>query len=201
MKKIQKQSIPQFGVQPSDLYHHLLWTITPRPVWIVGTCNKGGSPNLSTITCVSNTPGPPENIIVSMTAKRTIANIQRTGEFSVNLCNVEMASLADYVGSVSGEDGAKDAIPYDFAWGEKAHVPILGASHCVLECKVSHTHLVGTFHTFFGEVLNLQIDTILTPVTDSQEATLNWFRSIDIHKMDPLIYHSIQKYYRVGEKV
>jgi len=197
MKKIQKQSVPQLG----GLYHHVLWTITPRPVWIVGTCNEDDSPNLSTITCVSNTPGPPENIIVSMAAKRTVANIQRTGEFSVNLCNVEMAPLADYVGSVSGEDCVKDAIDYGFAWGKQARVPVLDASHCVLECKVSHTHLIGDFYMFFGEVVNLHIDSSLTPPTDSQEAIVKWFRSIDIHKMDPLVYHSVLKYFRVGEKV
>ncbi|MCL2592326.1 MAG: flavin reductase family protein [Defluviitaleaceae bacterium] len=198
MKKVEKQSIPQLDM----LFHHVVWTITPRPVWIVGTCNEDGSENLSTITCVSNTPGPPENIIVSMAAKRTIANIQRTGEFSINLCNVEMAPLADYVGSVSGEDTVKDAVKYAFTWGEKARVPILDASHCVLECKLSHTHLVGNFHTFFGEVLNSHIDASLTnPPRDSQEAVINWFRSIDIHKMDPLVYHSILKYFKVGEKV
>ena len=197
MKKIQKQSIPQLD----RIFHHVVWTITPRPVWIVGTCNEDGSPNLSTITCVSNTPGPPENIIVSMVAKRTISNIQRSGEFSVNLCNVEMASLADYVGSVSGEDCVKDAIPYGFTWGDKTRVPVLDASHCVFECKVSHTHVIGDFHTFFGEVFNLHIDVNLSPPTDSHEAAVKWFKSIDIHKMDPLVYHSVLKYFRVGEKV
>ena len=201
MKKIQKQSIPQFSAQPGGLFHHLVWTITPRPVWIVGTCNEDGSQNLSTITCVSNTPGPPENIIVSLVAKRTVANIQRTGEFSVNLVNAEMAALADYVGSVSGESGAKDAMPYDFVWGEKTQVPVLAASHCVFECKVSHTHIVGAFHTFFGEVANLHIDENLMPPTDSREAIRKWFSEINIHEMSPLVYHSILKYFRVGEKV
>jgi len=197
MKTIQKQSISQLG----GIFHHIVWTITPRPVWIVGTCNEDGSQNLSTITCVSNTPGPPENIIVSTAAKRTVANIQRTGEFSIALANAEMAPLVDYVGSVSGEDCVKDAVPYDFAWGEKLRVPILGASHCVFECKVSYTQMIGAFHTFFGEVVNLQIDVCLTPPADSQEAVVKWFKSIDIHKMDPLIYHSVLKYYRVGEKI
>jgi len=197
MKTIQKQSIPSL----SGIYHHVVWTIAPRPVWVVGTCNEDDTQNLSTITCVSNTPGPPENIIISMTAKRTIANIQRTGEFSVNLANVEMAGLADYVGSVSGENGAKDAMSYDFAWGEKLRVPILAASHCVFECKLSHTHEVGAFHTFFGEVVNLHLDTALTPPSGPQEAIIEWFRSLDIHKTDPLVYHSVLKYFRVGEKI
>ena len=197
MKKIQKQSIPQMG----GIFHHVVWTITPRPVWIVGTCNKDGTPNLSTITCVSNTPGPPENIILSMVAKRTIANIERTGEFSVNLCNASMVELVNYVGSVSGEDTVKDAVPYDFTWGEKAKVPVLDSSHCVFECELSHTHIIGHFHTFFGEVVNLQIDAELAPPTEPHEAIVNWFKSLDIHKMDPMVYHSILKFYHVGEKI
>jgi len=136
-----------------------------------------------------------------MAAKRTIANILRTGEFSVALANVEMAHLADYVGSVSGEDGPKDAMPYDFTWGGKLHVPVLDASHCVFECKLSHTHEIGQFKTFLGEVVNLQIDADLTPPTGSREEIIKWFKSLDIHKMDPLVYHSALKYYRVGEKV
>jgi len=197
MKKILKQSIPQI----SGVFHHVVWTITPRPVWIVGTCNKDNTANLSTITCVSNTPGPPENIIVSMAAKRTIANIKRTGEFSVNLCNTSMASLADYVGSVSGADGIKDAIAHDFTWGEKAHVPILDASPSVFECSVSNIHEIGDFHTFFGEVVNLHLDANLSPPTESHEAIVKWFKSINISKIDPLVYHSILKYFRVGKKV
>jgi len=136
-----------------------------------------------------------------MCAKRTITNILRTGEFSVALTNFEMSSLADYVGSVSGEEVVKDAMPYNFAWGDKARVPVLDASHCVFECKVSHTHIIGSFHTFFGEVVNLHLDEKLTPPTGSQDEMLNWFKAIDIHGMNPLVYHSIQKYYRVGEKV
>ncbi|MCL2360339.1 MAG: flavin reductase family protein [Defluviitaleaceae bacterium] len=197
MKKTQKQSVPNL----SGIFHHIVWTITPRPVWIVGTCNKDGTPNLSTITCVSNSPGPPENIILSMTARRTIANIQRTGAFSVNLCNGSMVPLVDYVGSVSGEDCVKDAVPYDFTWGDKIYVPILSASHYAFECKLSHTHVIGQFHTFFGEVINLQIDANLTPPTDSQEAVMKWFKALDIHKTDPLVYHSALKYFRVGKKI
>jgi len=198
MKKIEKQSLPL-----SQLFHHVVWTITPRPVYIIGTRNEDGTANFSTITCVSNTPGPPEHIIISTAAKRTIANIQRTGEFSVNLCNGEMAVLADYVGSVSGEDGVKDAMPYGFVWGEKAEVPVLDASPCVFECKLSEEHQVhiGAFHTFFGEVVNLHIDVELNPPTDSREAAFNWFQSIDIHGINPLVYHSLLKYFRVGEKM
>jgi len=197
LENIKKQVISQMD----GIFHHVVWTITPRPVWIVGTCNENGTPNFSTITCVSNTPGPPETIILSMIAKQTIANIQRTGEFSVHLANTEMAALADYVGSVTGVDGMKDAMPYDFAWGEKARVPVLGASPCVVECKVSHTHEVGEFQTFFGEVLNLHLDEKLNPPMDSREVMMEWFQELDVRKVDPLVYHSAKKYYRVGEKL
>ena len=197
MKKIEKKSVPQL----QGLYHHVLWTITPRPVWIIGTANENGTANFSTITCVSNTPGPPENIIISTTAAQTIANIQRTGEFSANLCKTDMAKFADYVGSVSGTAGPKDAMPYTYTWGEKTRTPILDASRVVLECKLSHTHAVGAFTTFFGEVQNAFFDIDLTPPTTSQEAAMKWFMDLDVQATEPLVYHSVKKYYRVGEKV
>ena len=80
-------------------------------------------------------------------------------------------------------------------------MPVLDASHCVFECKLSHTHMIGAFHTFLGEVLNLHIDANLTPPTDSCEVIVKWFNEIDVHKMDPMVYHSILKYFRVGEKI
>ncbi|MCL2407954.1 MAG: flavin reductase family protein [Defluviitaleaceae bacterium] len=197
MNKIEKHTVPGL----SGLYHHVLWTVTPRPVWIVGTCNEDDTANFSTITCVSNTPGPPENIIISISARRTIANIVRTGEFSANLCNVEMAGLADYVGSVSGEDGAKDGMDYTYTWGKKIRVPVLDASPAALECKLSHAHVLGMFHTFFGEVMDAHFSNTLMPASASREDAVNWFCGLDIHEIDPLVYHSVKKYYRVGEKL
>ena len=196
MKKIEKMATPL-----NQLFHHVVWTITPRPVYIVGTCNEDGTANLSTITCVSNSPGPPENLIVTTAARRTTANIQRTGEFSVSLCNAEMAVLADYVGSVSGEDGAKDAMAYGLTWGGNARVPVLEASPCVFECKLSYTHQIGGFHTFFGEVVNLHINANLNPPTESREAAFKWFKELSIHEIDPLVYHSLLKYFHVGGHV
>ena len=196
MTKIAKQYIAPFG----GIFHHLVWTVTPRPVWIVGTCNDDGTSNLSTITCVSNTPGPPEHLILSMAAKRTIANIERTGRFSVALAHGVLAGLADYVGSVSGEDGAKDALAYGVDISEGLGVPVLDAAWFVLECKLAHTLVFGDFHTFFGEVAGLHIADSLVPPTDSREAMVQWFQALDIPGIDPLVYHSVRKYFRVGEK-
>ena len=196
MTKIQTP----LGPQPGGLFHHVLWTITPRPVWIIGTCNADGTANLSTITCVTNNPGPPENIILSSAAARTNANITRTGEFSVNLCNGALAGLADYVGSVSGEAGPKNGMPYTLEWGTAAKVPVLDLSPCVLECKLSHTHTIGMFHTFFGEVMNMHLDEKLNPPKESREVIMQWFNELDIPALDMLVYQSIKKYYKVGEK-
>jgi len=102
-----------------------------------------------------------------------------------------MAQLADYAGSVSGDDCVKDAVTYDFTWGKEIHVPMLDASPCVFKCRVSQTHLVGISHTFFGEAVNLHLDLNLSnPPMDSREAILEWFNSINIHDINPLVYHS-----------
>ncbi|MCL2462441.1 MAG: flavin reductase family protein [Defluviitaleaceae bacterium] len=188
MKKIEKRSISQ---SPG---------LIPQAVWLIGTRNGDGTPNLSTITWVSYAYGPPEILVVSMQAERTKDNILRAGEFTANLCTVEMARLADYVGSVSGRDGAKDAVPYGYTWGEKVHAPVLDASPLVAECKVLQTHTIGDTHTFFAEIVNQQIDCGFGRPTDSSaEAYTKWLGSIDACDADPLLY--TWKYYRLGKKI
>ena len=188
MKKIDKQPVQRSG------------GFIPQPVWLIGTRNEDGTPNFSTITWVSYAFGPPESLIVSMLAKRTKENILRTGEFTANLCSVEMAALADYTGAVSGLDGIKDGVSFDFVWGENVQAPVLDASPYVIECKVLQTHLVGDTHTFIAEMVSQLVDTRFgQPDDDSPEAYFKWLNANDIHGIDPLLY--TWKYYRVGEKI
>jgi len=195
-------NIPKQPVKPGDIVQHAIWLLTPRTVWIAGTRNEDGTPNLSTITSVSYTPGPPESMVVSMVARRTTANILRTGEFTMNLANVEMAPLADYVGTVSGEDRVKDAVPYDFAWGDEVKAPVLGASPCVIECKVLQTVSLGESYTFIGDMVLRHVDErVGRPKEMTNEAIMAWLNAVDVREIDPLVYHSYLKYYRVGEKV
>jgi len=188
MKKIEKHSVPQSG------------GLIPQTMWLIGTCNESGAPNLSTVTWVSFTPGPPECLIVSMQARRTKENILRTGEFTANLCTVEMVKLADYVGMVSGRIRVKNAVPYEYGWGEKVFAPVLHASPYVNECKVLQTHRIGDTHTFISEIVNQQIDKNFgRPASDSMDDYVRWLDSINIYDADPLMY--TWKYYRIGTKV
>jgi len=172
----------------------------PGPVWLIGTQNEDGSHNLSTITWVSYLAGPPECMIVSMQARKTKENILRTKEFTANLCNTGMARLADYVGMFSGKDTQKDAVPYDYSWGEKVQAPVLDASPCVIECTVVKTDVIGDTHVFIAQIVNQQIDAQFgRPDDDSGEAYIRWLNANDIHNVDPLLY--TWKYYRIGEKI
>ena len=186
MNKIDKHSVSKSG------------GFIPQAVWLIGTINEDGSQNFGTVTCVNYIPGPPEGLIVSLTAKRTKENILRTSEFTANLCTAEMASMADYAGAVSGTERVKDAMPFSGVPGVKVHVPVLDASPYVIECKMLQYVLMGDTHTFIAETLNQQIDIRCgQPKNDSYEAYIEWLNKNDIHDIDPLLY--TWKYYKVGD--
>ena len=188
MEKISRKSVSKSG------------GFIPQAVWIIGSCNKDTSPNFCTITSVSYTPGPPESLIVSMQAKRTKENILCTGEFTANLCTVEMVHLVDFVGSVSGQESKKDALSFNCNWGEKIHAPVLDASPYVIECKVFQTHLVGNTITFIAEMVNQQIDIKFgQPNNDSYEAYIAWLNTNDLLDLDPILY--AWNYYGIGKKI
>jgi len=113
-----------------------------------------------------------------------------------------MVALSDYFGSVSGENGVKDKLAYDVTWGSAVKAPMLNASPCVVECRVSHSHQIGISHTFLGEVVSLHMDAKLSLPDSPGEAVMQWYQDLDMHDVDPLVYHSYPlRYYRVGEKL
>lgn len=189
MNKIEKRSISKAGC------------FMPQPVFIIGTYNEDGTPNLSTVTGVSYAYGPPECLIISLyCSRRTKENLLRCGAFTANLCTVEMARLADYVGTVSGLTQCKDALPYDCTPGEKIHAPVLDASPYVKECRVLQTHRIGETHIIIAEIVNLQVGVNLGhPENDSDEAYLHWLNSSNLQDANPLLY--AWKYYKIGDTV
>lgn len=186
MITIEKHSVSQSG------------GFIPQAVWLIGTRNEDGGENLGTVTSLSYLSGPPEGVVICVTAKRTKANILRTGEFTANLCSADMVRLADCAGAVSGN--VKGDMPFSFAWGEAVRAPVLRASPYVLECGVTGSHSVGETTIFIAETLNQQIDRRLgCPEDESPEAYSRWLNQSDIHKVDPLLY--TWRYYQVGEKI
>jgi flavin reductase (DIM6/NTAB) family NADH-FMN oxidoreductase RutF len=173
----------------------------PQTVFLLGTYNQDGTPNLCTATSVSYAYGPPESLVVSLFGNsRTRENINRTGSFTANICTSAMGRLADYVGGVSGSHQEKDGVPFVCERGEKIKAPSLKESPYTMECRVTFIHKVGDTVILVSEIVNHMVDIRLgRPVDDSDEAWFNWLNESDALKIDPLLYS--WRYYKLGTEL
>ena len=122
-----------------------------QPTFLIGTYNEDGSPDFAPITWVSKTCEKDYDylIVISMYGtKKTKQNVQRTGQFCMNLATSQMITLVDYFGQISGKKGRKDALPYDFSRAECVEAPTLDQSPWVCECEVAQTVTTGQSDTF-----------------------------------------------------
>lgn len=80
-----------------DRYHLLCSFVAPRPIALVTTINEDGSPNAAPMSFFNVFAQEPPIIILGIqcrpdgSAKDTSANIRRTEEFVVNLCDMGIA--------------------------------------------------------------------------------------------------------------
>lgn len=175
-----------------------------QPAFIIGTYSEDKSPDFAPVTWVSKTceEGDEYLIVISMYGeKKTRLNVQRTGQFSINLVSTRMLALMDYFGQTSGHDGVKDGMAYTYKKAVCVDAPTLDESRWVCECEVLSSVVTGQSETFFCRVKNVQVD---------EEIDID-ARGIDLTQFDPVVYsgnyHSIGEYlggigdyYHVGEK-
>lgn len=152
-----------------------------QPAFIIGTYNEDHTPNFAPITWVSESceQGDDYLIVISMWGtKKTKQNVQRTGQFSINLVSRDLLMLMDYFGQTSGKDGVKDALSYTWSNALCIDAPTLDETRWVCECEVVQTVTTGESDTFFCKVKNVQID---------ERIDVDGF-GIDLTKLDPVIY-------------
>ena len=163
-----------------------------QPMFLIGTYDEEGKANFAPITWLSvMDDGERPLIVISMYGgKKTKKNVQREGKLSANLVSVPMLPLADYLGSVSGHAGQKNAVPYAVSKGEKLDVPTLDESPFVYELQVVKSVVTGESETFFCAAENVSVD---ENVAYEGEGS-----SLDLTKLNPVIYsgdyHSLGKH-------
>ena len=167
------------------------FVFSPQPMYMIGTNNEDGTPNFCIITwlgfsadagpCLMMTIGGP---------KLTKTNILREGRFSASLITEDTLWLADYFGTVRGEDRPKtDA--YTVLRGHRADVPLIGESPWIYECEVSrHIPLDGA-DLFIARIVNIRIGRALQDMD---------MRRIDLTRLRPAVYSPYQ-YFSIGEKL
>jgi flavin reductase (DIM6/NTAB) family NADH-FMN oxidoreductase RutF len=147
-------------------YKLLIGSILPRAIAWVSTLSTDGVANLAPISFFTAVGRKPPMISISMqprsdgvTLKDTFVNIRDTGEFVVNIPNLELADALHR----SAYEFPSDVDEFDALGLEKAdsltvRPPRVKAAPIALECKLDRIIQISDYdHVIFGEVLRFQI--------------------------------------------
>ncbi len=168
-------------------------TIThPAPAWVIGTYDKEGKANVSTIAwggiCCSR---PPCVAISLRKATYSHGNIVARRSFTVNVPSEKYLKEVDYFGTVSGRDKDKfSETGLTTVKSELVDAPYVKEFPLVLECKLLHTIEIGLHTEFIGEIVDVKAD----------EIVLGKDGLIDVEKLKPVIFApDTAGYYGIGK--
>lgn len=143
--------------------------ITPRPIALVSTLNAAGQGNLAPFSFFNAGGQAPASCVFSATrfrtgaGKHTLANIEATGEYVIN---VVTRAMADRVNQASFEYPADvdefDASGLTRAPAARVRPPRVAESPVAMECRlfqvVPHGDGPGSANYVIGEIVHLHVD-------------------------------------------
>lgn len=166
----------------------------PAPVWVVGTYDSDGKPNLMTAAWGGICNSRPPCIYVSLRkATYSHGNILARGAYTVSIPSDEHVREADWVGIASGRDVDKfSKAKLTPMKSEVVDAPYVGEFPVVIECKVMQVHELGLHTQFIGEVMDVKAD----------ERVLDRNGAIDVRKARPIVFSpGAHAYHSVGRKL
>ena len=170
-------------------------TTFTRPPFILPVClvgaNVEGRPNFEAIAWFNIADYSPYLISVSSEKSHyTNKGIRKNKEFSINIPSVDMAAVADYCGTYSGEMIDKSKL-FNVFYGELKNAPMISECPINIECKLART--IGLLHgeVFIGEIIGVYMEEKY--LTDNKP---------DIRKIDPLLFEEgLGNYWKLGEHI
>lgn len=170
--------------------------VTPLPVLMIGTYDEEGNANVMNIAWGGQC-GPKHiaiNIGLPEVEKKTLKNIKIKKEFTVSYATKDTMEISDYFGLFSGNVVDKIAeAEVNVEKAENVDAPIIAEYPLTAECKLveMNENDLGEMH-IIGEIVNISAD----------ESILDDEGNISVDKLQPIVYDSIGKTYRiVGEVV
>jgi flavin reductase (DIM6/NTAB) family NADH-FMN oxidoreductase RutF len=132
----------------------------PTPVFIVGTYDKQGRPNVATVAWGGICCGAPPCVAVSLRkATYSHGNIAERKAFTISIPSEKHVKEADFIGLVSGRQEDKFAATgLTPVRSELVDAPYVQEFPLVIECKLLHTIELGLHTQFVGEVLDVKVD-------------------------------------------
>jgi flavin reductase (DIM6/NTAB) family NADH-FMN oxidoreductase RutF len=134
--------------------------VYPTPVFIVGTYDKDGKPNVMNAAWAGICCSSPPCVAISLRkATYTYGNIVEQKAFTVSIPSQDFVREADYFGIASGRTEDKF-----FAAGltpvksDLVNAPYVQEFPLILECKLLHTLEIGLHTLFVGEILDVKAE-------------------------------------------
>ena len=170
-------------------------TVVPTtPVWVVGTYNQEGKPNVMTAAWGGICCSKPPCVYVSLReATYTFHNIMERKAFTVNIPSEKYVKEADYFGIASGKNVDKfKATGLTPVKSDLVDAPYVKEFPLILECKAIKIVEIGLHTEFIGEIMDVKADS----------SVLNEKNLLDIEKVKPIIWNiSGMTYHKVGNSV
>lgn len=174
----------------------------PAPVFIVGSYDSIGKPNIMNAAGVGMCCFVPPCIYVSLRkATYTYHNITQRNAFTVSIPPEKYVKEVDYLGLASGKNADKFEVSgLTPVKSDLVDAPYVDEFPVVLECKLKETVNLGSHTMFIGEIKGLKADKeVLIGITSKSGKKL---RRIDPEKFLPIIFDmSTRNYYKLGEKI
>lgn len=152
----------------------------PTPVWVVGSYDAAGKPNIMTAAWAGICSSAPPCVTVSIRAERhSHAAIMARRAFTLSIPGQGQVAEADYVGMVSGSVADKFAVAgLTPVRSELVDAPYVGEFPLVIECRLAQTVDLGAHTQFIGEIVDVK----------AEEAVLDAEGHVDLTLLLPLIY-------------
>jgi flavin reductase (DIM6/NTAB) family NADH-FMN oxidoreductase RutF len=168
--------------------------IFPAPVFVVGSYDKDGKPNVMTAAWGGLCCSQPPCVAVSMRkATQTYGNIMARRGFTISIPSEAHIRQADYFGLVSGNAEDKFAATgLTPVRSELVDAPYVGEFGMILECKLAHSYDLGLHTQFVGYILDIKAD----------PSFLKPDGSVDIAKLLPVTFMpDSQMYHGIGPAI
>jgi flavin reductase (DIM6/NTAB) family NADH-FMN oxidoreductase RutF len=164
------------------------------PVWVVGTYDHEGKPNVMTAAWGGICCSKPPCVYVSLRkATYTYGNLLERKAFSISFPSTEYVKEADYFGLVSGKDNDKfSTTKLTPVKSTLVDAPYVKEFPMIIECKLIKIVEIGLHTEFIGEILDVKAD----------ESVLDANKLPDIEKLKPIIWSMAGMSYRsIGDEI
>ena len=165
--------------------------VYPAPVFVVGTYDKEGKPNVMTASWGGICCSQPPCVAVSLRkATYTYGNIVQRKAFTISIPSEKHVKEVDFFGLASGKDTDKfAATKLTPVKSDLVDAPYVKEFPLVVECKLAQVIELGLHTQFVGEVVDVK----------AEDTVMVGGGMLDVLRVKPLVFTpDTQAYYSIG---